>query len=150
MYNVKIREGQRRYNNVRKMLDWPKHNFLTSKRTYAVVKYADMFIKNFKKVDVLFHYNRFQKEFEIEINIYIPGVEDRVAAYSLRECESYIFLITTYKPFIVEEGISGNIIESTRYQEGICRSIRTIRGWIKNASLKPEEVFTDDCIKSWS
>ena len=150
MYNAKIREGQRHYDKVRKILDWPKHNFLTSKRTYALVKYAGMFIKNFKNVKVIFRYDSFQKEFEAAIKIYIPNVKDRVASYSVRERKSYIFLMTTYKPFIVEENIGGYIIDSNRTQKGIDYSIKTICEWIKNANLKPEEVFTDECIKSWS
>ena len=150
MYNAKIREGQRNYDKVRKILDWPKHNFLTSKRTHALVKYVAMFIKNFKNANVVFRYDSFQKKFEATIRIYIPNVKDRVAAYSVMERESYIFLMTTYKPFIVEEDIGGYITDSSRTQKGRDYLIKTIREWIKNANLKPEEVFTDECIKSWS
>ena len=73
MYCKEIREAQRIYNKHRKNLEWPQHNFLTSKGTRAIVQRANKLANKYNKdyyVHVHFSYDYWYKYFEAEVSIY--------------------------------------------------------------------------------
>ena len=136
-----IRKAQNRYNKYRAFLDWPVHNFLTSKRTYALAKSAQQFAKNFNNVKVHFYYCSEHKEFESQINVFAPGIEKRIFTLHMYEFESYTFSSTTYGPFL-KEGIGLQIWEGEKTIKGIDKSVSIVRKLIKKSNLDETQIFS--------
>ena len=135
-----IRKAQNRYNKYRAFLDWPVHNFLTSKRTYALVKFAHQFAKNFNNVKVHFYYCHEHKEFESQINVFAPGIEKRIFTLHMYEFESYTFSSTHYDPFL-NEGTGLQIWEGEKTIKGIDKSVSIVRDLIKKSNLDETQIF---------
>ena len=146
MHLKELKAENSRYNRYCKLLEWPHHNFLTSKRTKALLKWAIYFSENFKNVSFHFSCDWLDgNTFEAEVHIYNSNGKE-IAYLDIDEHDSSIYLVTSYKEFM-KDNISLSICEYYRNKKGMKKALEKLDSLIKNSSVKPEDVFTEKCLK---